>query len=146
MPTEIRLLEGNRGHKALNRYEPKPKRVMPEAPEWLDDVAMREWTRVSVLLWDLNLLTEADGPSLAAYCQAYSLWREAAEDIKENGLTMVNERTGAIHANPAVAMLQKALNQIKIFAQEFGMSPSARSRLQVKNEDGSDDELEELLR
>lgn len=144
-PTALKILKGNPGKQALNRNEPEPRDVEPEMPEFLGEVAVAEWNRVVPLLRDMGLLKETDGPTLAAYCQAYQTWRETAEDIRENGLTMTHQITGVPHANPAVAMMQRALNQIRQFSQEFGMTPSARSRMVVSLDKSEKDPLEEML-
>jgi P27 family predicted phage terminase small subunit len=117
---------------------------MPLRPTWLNEVACGEWDRIAPILFHLGVLTEADGTALAGYCQAFSTWKSAAEDIEANGLTF-DTNTGVTHANPACAILSTALNQIKAFSQEFGLTPSARSRMHTGVDEDSDDEMKRLL-
>ena len=63
-PTALRLVEGNPGKRAINKKEPKPKRVIPSCPAHLDDSGKVAWGRLSVLLDRRGVLTEADSAAL----------------------------------------------------------------------------------
>ena len=41
-PTALKVLEGNPGHRPLNKKEPMPKGKLPRCPEWLEDDAKKE--------------------------------------------------------------------------------------------------------
>ena len=71
-PTAIKRLEGNPGKRKLNETEPKPTMGVPECPDYLDDVAKKEWGRLTTILTAMKVLTEADYIALANLCQAYS--------------------------------------------------------------------------
>lgn len=40
-PTALKVLEGNPGHRPLNKKEPLPKGRLPRCPDWLEDDARR---------------------------------------------------------------------------------------------------------
>jgi hypothetical protein len=63
-PTNLVLLRGNPGKRALNKEEPKPRPVLPEPPGHLDTGAKREWRRVAPELHQLGLLTVLDVDAL----------------------------------------------------------------------------------
>ena len=42
-PTAIKILEGNPRKRKLNTKEPRPKKIAPKCPVWLDVEAKREW-------------------------------------------------------------------------------------------------------
>ncbi len=50
-PTAIKMLEGNPGKRALNHAEPRPKVVMPRAPEHLSDEEKAKWKAVVRERW-----------------------------------------------------------------------------------------------
>lgn len=127
-PTNLRILRGNPSHRPLNAAEPKPAAADLAPPDWLDGLARTEWTRLAPLLHRLGLLTEIDVQALATYCQTYARWREAEEKIKEFGL-VIKGRNGYPVISPFAAVADRAMRQMKGFLIEFGMTPSARSRV-----------------
>jgi P27 family predicted phage terminase small subunit len=77
-----------------------------------------------------GLYTAADVPVLAVYCTAWSLYRDALATIKREGM-MITGPQGQDVAHPAVAMAAKQAEIILRASDRLGMSPSARTRLQV---------------
>jgi P27 family predicted phage terminase small subunit len=136
-PTQLRVLEGMKGHRPLNKNEVKPKEVAPECPSWLNEYAQEEWQSISKELLELGLLTNIDGTALAGYCQAVARWRQAEEflekyskdkDGKCNGF-MVKAPSGYLQQLPQVSIAQKYLQIAKSFLIEFGLTPSSRANL-----------------
>ena len=52
-PTALKVLEGNPGHRPLNKKEPMPKGKLPRCPEWLEDDAKKEWKRLGKVLAEM---------------------------------------------------------------------------------------------
>lgn len=144
-PTELKMLEGNLGHRPFNNNEPKPPKKMLECPQYIEEdvLAKQEWDRIIPELYLLNLLTTVDRAAIELYCTQYSIYRQALEDIKKNGLTTFNIRNGS-KANPSVAIARESAKIIKAIATEFGLTPSSRSRIKIPNEE-PEDEMEKLL-
>jgi P27 family predicted phage terminase small subunit len=102
----------------------------------------------------LGLLTEADGPAFACYCMAYSRWVQAEKAIAEHNAERAPDSEvppscfvtpkGYIQQIPAVGIANQAIKEIRAWCAEFGMTPSARSRMSVTGDD-SDDDMEDLL-
>jgi P27 family predicted phage terminase small subunit len=136
-PTALRELEGNRGHRPLNRSEPKPSGV-PKCPPHLDKAAKREWKRISAELVTLGLLTELDRAALAGYCASWSRWVDAEENVQKFGTVIKSPKSGFPIQNPYVGVANTALDQMRRFMVEFGMTPSSRSRIQVAPPAGED--------
>lgn len=146
-PTHLRVLEGNPSKRPLNTNEPKPAPIAPQCPDWLDDEAKAEWNRVEPELERLGLLTVVDGTALAGYCQTYARWRQAEEILQKHGLTMEIMTKGGgtyLQQRPEVAIAQKSLQLIKAFCAEFGLTPSARSRMTLPGQK-AEDEMDALL-
>ena len=133
LPTSLKQLRGNPGKRALNHNEPKPKATMPRSPRWLSPVAKCEWRRVAGELYRLGLLTTVDQTALAAYCDCYATWRAACEDVVRQGITVCNA-DGVDIKNPAVTVREKALEQMRQYMAEFGMTPSSRSRIKMPDQ------------
>lgn len=142
-PTEIKMLEGNPGKRPLNLNQPQPVKKAPDCPEWLDAEAKNEWNRLSSQLEGLGLLTEADMGAFAGYCQAYARWKEAEEFITQHG-PIVKTPSGYWQQVPQVSIAQTYLKIMCRFCEQFGLSPSSRSRLLIDNAE-TEDAMEELL-
>ena len=64
-----------------------------------------------------------DATGLAALCEAVARLRAALAVVAEHGL-MLHDRDGASRKNPAVGMARDASNEVRLWAREFGLSPS----------------------
>jgi len=136
-PTALRELQGNPGHRPLNKREPKPGGV-PRCPSHLDDAAKREWKRISAELVSLNLLTSVDRAALSAYCASWSRWMDAETNVQKYGAVIKSPKSGFPIQNPYVGIANTALDQMRKFLVEFGMTPASRSRIQVAASSGDD--------
>ncbi len=144
-PTALKVLEGNPGKRPLNTKEPKPKSNAPKCPTWLEVEAKKEWRRMSKQLELMGLLTEVDMAAFAGYCQAYARWKEAEEFISKHG-TIVKTPSGYWQQVPQVSIASNYLKIMGKFCEQFGLTPSARSRL-VADKSGDDfDIMEDILK
>ena len=138
-PTLLKLVTGNPGKRAINLREPKPVPKMPEPPAALSAEARQEWDTVAPQLFELGLLTSLDRMALAAYCEASACWalaqRALAEMAERDPVTrglLIKTTNGNAIQNPLIGIRNKAQSDMARYAAEFGMTPSARSR--VKDE------------
>lgn len=154
-PTHLKLVTGNPGKRRLNPAEPRPaSAAAPMPPAELSEEARTEWRRVARLLHRLGLLTGADRAALAAYCQAYGRWRQAERALAEmarrdplTGALMIKTAAGNAIQNPLVGIANKAMSDMVRYAAEFGMTPSARSRIAAEPKpDDSEDPAARYLR
>ena len=127
---------GPRSHKKPNEREPQPRRALPECPPHLDDEAQREWNRVALELYQCGLLTIADRAILAMYCQMWSRWRKAEAELRKSGLTM-QDPYGKVMAHPLVKIVQDTLHKMTAAAAELGLTPAARTKIQVSPPSGA---------
>ena len=145
-PTELKLVRGNPGKRAINKKEPKPARRIPSAPAHLTSEAQVAWGRLTVLLDRMGVLTEADGFALERLCDCYAEILALREVIDLQGRTYETTSTQGelvLKANPAVAMLADVDRRFKSYLVEFGLTPAARSKVQVKDNDDEEDPLAE---
>lgn len=145
-PTALKVLEGNPGKRPLNNNEPKPEKKAPRCPSWLEPEAKKEWKRMAKTLEAIGVLTQIDAAAFAGYCQAYARWKEAEEFLSKHG-TIFKTPSGYIQQVPQVSIAQTYLKIMKDFCSEFGLTPSARSRIRVDGDTSTnDDPMESLLR
>lgn len=141
-PSHLRVIEGNPGKRAINSQEPKPpvSRGLT-APAHLSVDGKREWKRISRSLELLGLLADIDREALAAYCGAHGVLVAAeralkayarTDEGKKHGPMLVATPGGALIQHPLVGVARRARLDLVKFAAEFGMTPSARSRVKVQ--------------
>ena len=118
-PTAMKELEGNPGKHPLNTSEPKPNKKAPACPKWLEPEAKKEWRRLAKQMEAIGILTEVDMAAFAGYCQQV----------------------------PQVSIAQTYLKIMNKFAEQFGLTPSSRSRIIASDGGPADaaDEMENLL-
>jgi P27 family predicted phage terminase small subunit len=141
-PTHLKLVKGNPGKRPINESEPKPRRERPSAPAHVSDKARETWGYVTAMLDSMGVLTKADVVALEMLCEAYADYLSARAELKafgKNYYETVNQTGGVMHrAHPAVAVMQDADRRIKAWLAEFGMTPSARSRVKADGEQDED--------
>ena len=140
-PTAIKELEGNPGKRPLNTKEPKPVKKAPSCPKWLEPEAKKEGRRHAKQMEQIGILTEGDMAAFAGYCQAYARRKEAEEFINQHG-SIVKTPSGYWQQVPQVSIAQTYLKIMNRFAEQFGLTPSSRSRIIA--EDSSGGTLEEM--
>ncbi|ATR83050.1 phage terminase small subunit P27 family [Pseudomonas defluvii] len=147
-PTELKLVRGNPGKRPINKKEPLPAKRIPSTPAHLTDEGQVAWGRLTVLLDRMGVLTEADGFALERLCDCYSEILALRELVDANGRTYETTSTQGelvIKANPAVAMLADADRRFKSYLVEFGLTPAARSKVQIKADDDQEDQFAEFF-
>lgn len=144
-PTPLKLLEGNPGKRPLPQREVRPVSKSPRCPPWLEEDAKKEWKRMGKILEGMGLLTEMDMTAFAGYCQAYARWKEAEEFLSKHG-SIIKTPNGYLQQVPQVSISQTNLKIMLKFCEQFGLTPSARTRLASIGEGGgTGDEMEDLL-
>lgn len=129
-PTAIKLLEGNPGKRAIRGDEPRPPDGLPTCPAHLTPTAKAEWKRLAGNLHAMGVLTQVDRAAMAAYCQAWGRWVEAERKLAETPM-LLKTPAGYIQPSPWLAISAKQQELMLKFAAEFGLTPSARCRIQI---------------
>ncbi|MBI1396939.1 MAG: phage terminase small subunit P27 family [Betaproteobacteria bacterium] len=140
LPANVHMLRGNPSKKPIASLLDdvvRPDVSIPDPPEFLGPEAVAEWNRITGHLAKLGLVTELDRAVLTAYCTAWADldWVErqiaaaaASDPTGQDG--RITKREGAApRIGALVKMKYEVLASLDRFAAEFGMSPSARSRV-----------------
>jgi len=151
-PIELVLLNG-KSHKTKKeiehrkQHEIKPPKNRIESPEWLCDVAKKEWDEIQGDLIELGLLSNIDVNQLAIYCDAYAKYIDATGKINKFGLVIKHtNKSGATNVvtNPHVQIAGKYADLINKFSNEFGLTPSSRAKIAIpKKEEREKSEFEQ---
>jgi len=132
-PTESKLARGNPGKRSLKKSEPRPKVKAPYCPPHLDSLAKKEWRRLVPILLEMRVLTEADYLSLANLCTATATLIRAQEQLAKTGI-LFKTPSGYIQQSPLVGIVNGQIEVVTRLAREFGLTPSARTRVHVQAE------------
>jgi P27 family predicted phage terminase small subunit len=144
-PTTLKILEGNPGKRSLKDGPPPAPAGIPECPDFLDDEARAEWFRMTKELLDMGLLTRADRTALAAYCVAYSRWVAAEAQVRRLGPIVKSPLKNFPMKSPYLTVADQALETMRKFMVELGLSPSSRSRIRVPGNPRATDEFDAFL-
>lgn len=131
-PTHLRLVKGNPGKRPVNAAEPKPAREIPSPPAHISTAARVAWGRLTGLLDQMGVLTQADAYALERLAELYAeivdltaalaTHGRVYESSTESGGTIVRPR-------PEAAMLADADRRFRAYLIEFGLTPAARSKV-----------------
>ncbi len=143
-PDILKKLAGNPGKRKLKNLG-KVRSEIPDRPAHLNAEAVAEWDRIAPLLAQMGLLSNLDRANLAAYCLAWSRWVEAEKELEKGG-TVVKSPNGYPIQNPYLAVANQAAKQMQSLGSEFGLSPSARSRLDVQSQSQERDDFSDFLK
>jgi P27 family predicted phage terminase small subunit len=142
---EQEILEGNPSKRPLKKELPKPGPGIPTCPTWLSVAAKREWKRLTPELARMGLLSKLDRNMLAGYCSAYALWQQAQEVLNQQGTVYVSPK-GKLETRPEVEIARTTGEMMQGFANELGLTPTSRARMNLPKENEEIDPLEEFLR
>jgi P27 family predicted phage terminase small subunit len=135
-PTALKLIAGNPGKRKLRTDEFRPYAEIPRAPRHLKGEALKEWRRVAGELDRYGMISAVDRGALAMLCTCWARYVAAEEMIEKAaeqapgsyGMFVKTPNNFAVQS-PWLAVSNKAMEQYKVFCAEFGLTPSARSRL-----------------
>ncbi len=130
-PTQLKIIRGNPGGRDLNEQEPHPDRLdKAQAPDYLCEAAAKKWHQMVEVLSRNNVFTEMDVDLLAIYCEAHAIHLEASEKLRAGDATTTGQ-SGYQAQSPWVTIRDRAWKTKQSIMAEFGMSPAARTRINV---------------
>jgi P27 family predicted phage terminase small subunit len=107
----------------------------------LPEEGKRYWNDLHPLLERLKVVTEADETALTGLCVTYAGWREAQAFLQEHGTAYKTVSTAGDvlwKRYPQVQIFSDMNKQLRSWLAEFGLTPSARSKVEMVTEKGHD--------
>jgi len=96
--------------------------VVPPAPSWLKGRASDKWVGLWSLFDRSRINPKVHSDLVALYCQAYSDFLEACDQISQRGL-IVKDKNDRVVPNPFVEIRDTAMRQIIDIGKTIGLSP-----------------------
>jgi P27 family predicted phage terminase small subunit len=147
---ELRLRGTARADRA--RDEPTPAPGVPRCPAWLDDHAKHAWRQLVPQLVTMRVLAAVDRNALARYCVLWGRWKAAELFLQKNGsVYTLKDSNGAVRCVqqfPQVGIAHRLAAALSRLEAEFGMTPSARARIEALpkgDQDEDDDPLQVFM-
>lgn len=134
-PTNLRVLHGEKHKDRYNPDEPEPARGELPVPEDASPEVAKVWVATVEQLAAMDLAFPADVDTLRCYCEAVVSHRRACAVLAKSPV-LIKGLHGNMVRNPALQIQRDAAAQVRAFAQEFGLTPSARSTIR-RQEAGS---------
>lgn len=140
-PSALRLVEGTDrkgrpGRLDVSR-EPIPSAEPPRPPYALAEEVQQVWDETVVHLLQMGTGSATDANQLAVYCEAVVLHRRASRQVNGGDLLQMGDKT--MVANKAIAIQRDTVSTIIRLAQEFGLTPASRTRVEVAKRDAKED-------
>jgi P27 family predicted phage terminase small subunit len=135
LPMVIKKLHGSQRGDYKIPAPPIGDDTIPTCPDWLSDRAKKKWFEVIQQLRRISesLLSSVDVQILARYCVIWELWDKARQFIEKYGEVIVLKnkkgRPKKIRVMPQANLLLKYGQELQRIENEFGMSPSSRTRV-----------------
>lgn len=134
IPTEIKKARGTlRKSRELDNPMTVKKIDIPDAPKWLSKIGKEQFKLVATQLHSIDMLCEVDVQLIVAYSNSMALHIECEQALRKNGRVMVyrNDDGEPKHSQivPLQAVSKQALEMCLKLASQFGLTPSARSKI-----------------
>ncbi len=128
-PIEQRRREGNPGKRELpDAVVIGGRAVSLEPPAGLDEDASAFWAKAVPVLAEVGLLDVVDEGALEMLCTQYARAVQARRIIEDQGL-LARGSTGQLVEHPAIATERNAAQAFLRFAEQYALTPVARTRL-----------------
>lgn len=122
-----------------------------DCPDYLDDVARKEWNRIIGLIKQENKeFTSRDIKALEGYCSSYSNWRKFEQLADEAGY-IIYSPNGYPQQHPYCQLAKNAQQEMRNWMKELGLTVASRSRINknsnviVENKTKDEEEMEDLM-
>ncbi|MPZ66178.1 MAG: phage terminase small subunit P27 family [Pseudonocardiaceae bacterium] len=129
-PTALRLIKGDHHKSRFNSDEPIPRGLPPVCPDDVSDNVREIWDYTVAEMEVMGIAYAADRDALRAYAEAVVTHQRACAVLKQSSI-LVKGRHGNMIRNPALQVQRDSAATIRAFAQEFGLTPSARTRIEA---------------
>ncbi len=137
VPTKVKMLRGETRPSRLNLHEPMPSPDVPKMPTDMDAEAKVVWRRVLRAMRHTGVIRAADSDVLRCYCESVARYQYAGRLLAQSG-PLVRGQRGELVKNPLHQVVRDNADEIRQFARELGLSPSARASLRMERERAQD--------
>jgi P27 family predicted phage terminase small subunit len=138
IPTKLKEIRGTlaKSREIENEMQVTEVSSPPKPPKWLSKTAKQQWVLITNELFNLRMLHSVDLALIEAYCNAIALHIETEQILQESGrIQIYRDEDGRIkHSQivPLVTVSKQALSDAIKLATQFGLTPSARTKISAE--------------
>ena len=123
-------------------YQQNNGHLPTRPPHYLGTLASACWRKIVPFLESTGRVERIDVGLVEQYCANYEIYRNAYQDVQENGIQVkifssLQDSSGKIvgkdftgfRKNPAVATMKDAVNQLNSLGVQLGLTPKSRQEL-----------------
>jgi len=132
MPAALRKMRGRPHRKKESTTAPELPVGAPRMPDIVrkNKIARETWARLCADLTEMGVLAPQHWAPLAVLCLAHATAEEMTTRLQRDGLLLKSSR-GKLYTHPAYKIQQQAWAQMLRASQEFGLTPSAATRVRA---------------
>jgi P27 family predicted phage terminase small subunit len=119
------------GRKPKHREVVAFKEGLATAPAWLSPAAKHFYRFYGKQLEESRVLTHADRDTLATYAAMLADIAALSREMQKKTFQRVVMSVAGEKTNPIVTQYQQAVSRSRMLAQDLGLTPASRSRVQV---------------
>jgi P27 family predicted phage terminase small subunit len=128
LPKNVREITGGRKAKSAAKNEVELPVRIPPPPDYLTADEMDVYADVTRKLAGMRVMNEACVDAVVLYCRNWIEAKNAHEKVLANGLVIRSPNDYPI-VNPFLSIRRKAEDRCMRIMQEFGLTPSAMTRV-----------------
>ena len=146
-PSAALRLSGNWRASGRAKSEPPADEVLPECPDWLDDVGRAAWADWLPRNAAMKIISSGDRDALALMCDTWSRYLEARKRLAEEGevIRVEAEYRVTVKRNPWSAILAEHGERLRRMMSEFGLTPVGRARIGAAKEQAKSAPQEDIF-
>lgn len=133
-PTRLRLLNGAQ-HSKLNQHEPTPRPGPMICPDTSDEPVRAIFDELAAELTDMGINAACDRHALYTLAVAHVVHDRAAAIVARTDVLIAGRSStdkDRVVRNPALTVMAQQARTIRAMSAEFGLTPSARTRVDVR--------------
>lgn len=133
-PTQLRVLQGNPGKRAINKQEPMFSSDLPQPPQYLNERAKEIFCELRDEIDQMGYASRSHARALGLVATRLEEVEHCAAVLDQSGYyyeTTTEWGETIKHIRPEVSIRQKSLLHAHSLLAEFGLTPSSASRIVV---------------
>lgn len=121
------------GRKARSRETVHFKEGLPSPPAWLSPAARTYYRHYGRQLEEKRVITHADRDTLATCAATLAEIAELSRLTRAKDFKRVLVNEAGAKTNPIVTQLDQAMKRSRMLAQDLGLTPASRGRVQTSS-------------
>jgi P27 family predicted phage terminase small subunit len=130
VPTVLKVVRGNPGHRKLNKNEPKPVGDLKEPPAHFDE-ELREVWNYAIENAPKGLLKKIDSAVLETWVTSHVLHRKAIAQVRLHGMLVKPPKSDIPVQSPWLPIVNKQAFIMLRAVDHLGFSPASRTRIAI---------------